>query len=257
MTPAQWDEIKQKVTDAMLAHSRPFVTPLGTETPETVRLVGTGSYANIEDQRLLLTCEHVARTQPMHYRFNGSEDVFDHPGPWRMNRHPIDAAFAPISPAQWTATRHQAAAIPFKRFASKHTIVEQAELLFFRGYAGENEHYGFGIHQTNCTGYCVQEKMGSGDGDIFELFWEPDKMEFTSGTSAEARAELKFENARGFSGSLVWNTRYLEIAREGGRTWTPDDAVVTGLLRRWDPDTRTLLVWRAEHLHAWLQAKGT
>ena len=257
MTPAQWDQIKQEVTDAMLAHTRPFVTPLSTETLATVRLVGTGSYADIEDQRLLLTCEHVAREQPMHYRFNGSENVFDHPGPWTMNSHPIDAAFAPICPARWSATSHRAAAIPITRFASKHEIVEQAELLFFRGYAGENANYGFGVHQTSGTGYCTQEKVGTGDGYVFELLWEPDKTEFTSGTSAEAREEMKFENARGFSGSLVWNTRYLEIAREGDRTWTPDDAVVTGLLRRWDQDTKTLLVWRVEHLLAWLQAKGT
>lgn len=30
--------------------------------------------------RILLTCEHVARVQPMHYRFLGSDDVFEHPG---------------------------------------------------------------------------------------------------------------------------------------------------------------------------------
>jgi hypothetical protein len=257
VTPAQWHQIKQEVAEAMLAHTRPFVTPLGTETPETVRLVGTGSYAGIEDQRFLLTCDHVAREQPMHYRFNGSENVFEHPGPWTMDRHPIDAAFAPIGPAHWSATSHQAAAIPFTRFASKHESVEQAELLFFRGYAGENARYAFGVHQTSGTGYCTQEKIGTGDGNIFELFWEPDKTEFTSGTSDEARAEMKFEDARGFSGSLVWNTRYLEISRAGGRTWTPDDAVVTGLLRRWDQNTKTLLVWRGEHLYAWLQAKGT
>lgn len=256
MTPAQWEQIKQEVAEAMLAHTRPFVTPLGTETPATVRLVGTGSYADIDDRRLLLTCEHVAREQPMHYRFDGSDDVFDHPGPWTKDRHPTDAAFAPISSAHWSATSHQAAAIPLARFAIRHEIAEQAELLFFSGYAGENAHYAFGIHQTDRTGYCTQEKMGTGDGEIFELFWEPDKTEFTSETSAEARAEMKFDDAHGFSGSLVWNTRYLETLREGGRTWTPDDAVVTGLLRRWDEDTKTLLVWRVEHLRAWLQAKG-
>ena len=66
---------------------------------------------------------------------------------------------------------------------------------------------------------------------------------------------LKFENACGFSGSLVWNTRYLEVTRQN-LEWSPEDAVVTGLLRRWDQETKTLLVWRVEHLRMWLDAKA-
>lgn len=58
------------------------------------------------------------------------------------------------------------------------------------------------------------------------------------------------------SGSLVWNTRYLET-RESGRNWSPDDAVVTGLLRRWDEKTKTLLVYRVEHVRTWLDTQRT
>jgi hypothetical protein len=68
VTPTQWKQINDQVTDAMLTHTRPFVTPLGTETETTVRLVGTGSYIERNGHRTLLTCEHVAREQPMHYR---------------------------------------------------------------------------------------------------------------------------------------------------------------------------------------------
>lgn len=145
--------------------------------------------------------------------------------------------------------------IPWTRFAAAHSVVEQAELLFFRGYAGENAHYAFGIHQTSGSGYCTQEKKDTGDSQIFELFWEPEHTRFTSGTSSDLRAEMKFENARGFSGSLVWNARYLEVSRRN-LAWSPDDAVVTGLLRRWDQDTQTLHVWRVEHLRAWLDARA-
>jgi hypothetical protein len=45
----------------------------------------------------------------------------------------------------------------------------------------------------------------------------------------------------------------LEVQAAGGQ-WTPDDAVVTGLLRRWDTGTKTLLVFRVEHLRAFLEA---
>lgn len=255
MANETWEQAKHFVTNAMLEHTRSFVTPLSTETPKAVRLVGTGTYIDNGDQRHLITCEHVARQLPMHYRFSGSDDVFKHSGPWTMDRHPIDAAFAPISPAQWSATDHQAEAVPKSRFANRHQIVEQAELLFFRGFAGENSHYGFEIHQTNGSGYCSQQKLDTGDSFNFELFWEPKKTEFASAASAEAQREIRFEDAQGFSGSLVWNTRYVEVSYKEGRTWTPADAVITGLLRRWDQDTNTLLVWRVEHLNTWLASK--
>jgi hypothetical protein len=164
-------------------HTRPFITPLGTETPKTVRLVGTGNYVEREGQRLLLTCQHVATTQPMHYRFFANDSVFEYLGPWRMAPHPIDAAEAPLLDQAWTAVVHQAATVPVSRFASKHQPKEQAELLFFRGFAGENADYGFEIHQTNGSGYCSQEKANTGDAQSFEIFWEPSNTRYTTGTS--------------------------------------------------------------------------
>ncbi|MGX9393564.1 hypothetical protein ACWX0K_14765 [Nitrobacteraceae bacterium UC4446_H13] len=252
MTPAEWEIIKDRVTNEMLNFTRPFVTPLGTTTPTTVRLVGTGSYVKHDGNRLLLTCEHVAREQPMHYRFYNSEDVYSHRGPWRMDRHPVDAAVALIDESAWQARCHEAKEIPNTLFARVHSPCEQAELLFFRGFSGENAHYAFGTHQTNGTGYCSQEVANSGDRQIFEMFWKPEKTQFSSSTSDEARLEIKFENPAGLSGSLVWNTRYLEVTN-AGKIWSPADAVVTGLLRRWDnEDTGNLLVWRVEHLNTWL-----
>ena len=245
-------QIQEDVAEQMKAHIRPFMTPLGTETPQTVRLVGTGNYVERERQRILLTCQHVACTQPMHYRFFGDDSIFQYSGPpWRMDPYPIDAARTPLSDQAWSAVAHQATTIPLSRFASKHRPLQQAELLFFYGFAGENADYGFGIHQTNGTGYCSQEKIDTGDDQIFEMFWDPSKTQHTAATSQEAREAVKFSDPRGLSGSLVWNTRYLEVTQAGG-TWTPDKAVVTGLLRRWDCGTRTLLVWRVEHLLAWL-----
>lgn len=253
MTPARWLQIQDDVAAHMTVHTRPFTTPLTTETPQTVRLVGTGNYLKLGGQHLLLTCQHVATTRPMHYRFFGDDSVFEYPGPWRMNPHPIDAAEAPISDQAWTAVAHKAATVPVSMFASKHQPKEQAELLFFLGFAGENADYGFEIHQTNGSGYCSQEKVNTGDAQNFEIFWEPSNTRYANGVSEEARAAVKFCNPQGFSGSLVWNTRYLEMSGAGVK-WTPADAVVTGLLRRWDDQTKTLLVWRVEYLLAWLRS---
>ena len=251
MTPQEWENICDKVTDEMCAHTKAFVTPLGTATSRDVRLVGTGSYVSRESFRLLLTCEHVAEQQPMHYRFHGSDRVFEHKGRWMMEKHPVDLAFAFIDDDQWNACSHQAQAIPFKRFAPCHAPADPSEILFFRGFAGENARYAFGVHQTPSSCYASQEKENSGDKQIFEIIWEPECTQLSSQTSQEARDQMKFEDAGGFSGSLVWNTRYLEVTQKG-REWTPEDAVVTGILRIWDKDTKTLLALRVEHLRKWI-----
>ncbi|MBC9246039.1 hypothetical protein H4P12_04785 [Paracoccus sp. 11-3] len=201
MVPTEWRKICEEVTEAMLAHTRPFVTPLGTETDRAVRLVGTGSYVSRKASRLLVTCQHVACVQPMHYRLHGADDVFEHREAWTMDRHPIDAAITTIGDTAWNACTHRAQAIPFSRFANIHAPADRAELLFFRGFSGENARYAFGVHQTNGTGYCTQEKADAGDAEIFEIFWEPDNTQLSSQTSAEASAEVQFEDAGGFSGS--------------------------------------------------------
>ncbi len=255
MTPERWTAICKQVTDDMLAHTRPFVTPLTTETQRNVRLVGTGSYVSREARRILLTCQHVAVIQPMHYRFYGSDDVFEHHGEWTMEKHPVDAAFAPINDPAWAACSHQAQPIPYQRFGLRHAPADRAELLFFRGFSGENANYAFGVHQANGTGYATQEKENSGNHQFFELFWEPENIERTSQTSPDATNEMKFKEPGGFSGSLVWNTRYIEMTGQGAK-WTPGDAVVTGLLQRWDEYTKTLLAWRVEHLREWLETNG-
>ncbi len=191
----------------------------------------------------------------MEYRFYGSDSVSRYPEPFTKEPDPLDAAFAPITDVAWNVIQHDAASVPYERFGVKHHVADRSELLFLRGYARENAHYGLGIHEANGSGYCCQEKVIPGpDPKIFEIFWEPDKTEFTDGTSAQSRANMRFEDPHGFSGSLVWNSRYIERTT-AGETWTPEDAVVTGLLRRFDPSSKTLLVLRIEHLRTWIEGQ--
>jgi hypothetical protein len=117
------------------------------------------------------------------------------------------------------------------------------ELLFFRGIAGENVAYMSGLRaEVILTGYCSQEKRHTGDAGIFEVLWDPTQITKTSGTSEEVRDRVKHDHPGGFSGSLVWNTRFVEHGCDLSR-WRPIDAVVTGLLRRYDVGTGTLLAW--------------
>lgn len=255
MDAQEWNALVSSVTDRMLEHVRAFGTPLVSDDGRDARQHGTGSFMERDDDVIVLTCEHVVRHAAVRFRLNGQDSGLDPNPEWVADCHPVDAAFQRVPRQAWTGRENDARAIPPVRIAARHAPRSPEEMMFFRGYAGENAHYAFGVHQVNASGYCTQVVRDSGDDEIFELFWEPIQTQFTQGTSPAQRSETRYDDAQGMSGSLVWNTRYLEITRAGG-TWTPEDAVVTGLLRRWDQKTKTLLAWRVEHLQAWLASKG-
>jgi hypothetical protein len=70
MTLAQWKTICDDITHRMLEYTRPYVTPLSSRTSAGFRkLEGSGSYVTYEDERLLLTCEHVERGNQLDQQF--------------------------------------------------------------------------------------------------------------------------------------------------------------------------------------------
>ena len=151
-----------------------------------------------------MTCQHVAQYQPVTYtlfpvtRLRLRAYV---PRPCR----PLGRRVLPWSAAhgrEYTASE----------ICDETCTCRKEELLFFRGFSGENEHYGFGVHLTNGTGYCSQERENSRDDQTFEIFSDAQHSKFSDGTTPDARANIQYDNPRGFSGSLVWNTRFLEVS---------------------------------------------
>ena len=248
---ARWDAMSNIVADRMKDFTRPYVNILAGETPGRHTEIGSGTFVDRAGVQLL-TCEHVARLNPSAYFLDDLGSLELQPGTWRTdaaaNR---DVAIAPMPAAEWSKASTRAQPLPMSKFAQRHAPFEY-ELFFFRGIAGENADYvgSFGVNAI-ISGYCSQEKPGTGDDQIFEILWCPNKTSITPGTSDAARARVKYDNPAGFSGSLVWNTRFVEIGCNFDR-WHPEEAVVTGFLRRFDKNTNTLLVWRVEQLHRWL-----
>jgi hypothetical protein len=60
-------------------------------------------------------------------------------------------------------------------------------------------------------------------------------------------------DAHGFSGSRVWNTRRIERL-QGNREWSPDDALLTGLVWGWPTSDRCLLATKIEHIRVFLDS---
>jgi len=252
MTPHEWKQLAGWVADRMKEYTRPYVTPMRTANDYGVRLLGTGSYVAASERRILVTAEHVIRGKTeVHNQFWGLETVFHVLEPFVFDV-PLDVAFAPIRSEIWNAEPHSALTISFGRFAIKHEPLRD-ELLFFRGFAGENAYYGFGIHEANATGYCSQEPHAPPLApELFEIIWKPEKMEFTSETSDEMQKKMTHADPHGLSGSLVWNTRYVEKCA-ADEMWRPEDAVVTGLLQRYAAERETVVALKVEHLRAWLE----
>jgi hypothetical protein len=254
MTPKQWKALCAQVTDAMKAATRPFVTPLIHEASGEPTRIGSAAYVELtSDGVSLITCEHVARYQNQRHLPFGRKRPVPLTGTACTDRLPLDVASIRLNGQSWQDQSSKARALPWARFAQKHAPADD-EILFFYGLAGENSYSFYGKFSNIMTGYCTQEKRNTGDDDIFEMFWEPENTSLSPQTSSKIKQDFKYDDAQGFSGSLVWNTRFVEKGSDINR-WSPADALVTGLLRRWDPATRTLLVWRVEHLRKWLAAR--
>lgn len=250
----KWRQICDAVTQAMKVYTRPFISPLSTEREDNVRHVGTGSFMNWAGKTLLLTCEHVEAEGQLNFSFHGSDNVLATTRPFKSDRA-LDAAFVAVSDAQWNAFPHQAMPIPSACVAGQHKPTRGDELHFFHGFAGENSRYGFGVLDSAASAYLTQQSSDAVEDErIFELLWEPQGTTFVDSTSIEVRKAVRYTDPGGFSGSLVWNTRYLEVTSTGHQ-WTPECAIVTGLLKRWDTGTKTLLVTRVEHLRRYLEAE--
>jgi hypothetical protein len=253
MTPEEWKRHVGRVTDRMKEFTRPYVTPLRTSDNRRVRLLGTGSYLTVKERSLLLTCEHVIRNRTAEYQFWGSDRVYPVIDPFTYDKFQ-DIAFALIPDGDWIAGNHGARTISFDGFAPVHQPIEH-ELLFFRGFAGENAHYGFGVHEANATAYCSQQSLEKPiEPEVFEILWVPEEIEFSRETSDEMRSTIRHDDPRGLSGSLVWNTRYVEQT-SAGKDWRPEDAVITGLLRWHIPERKTVAALRVEHLRSWLLSR--
>jgi hypothetical protein len=249
MTQHQWQTLCNAVADQMKIHTRPYVTPLIQDVEGKEPENGTGTYVE-HDGFSLLTCNHVAVLEPFLHQLNNHDGLMPLPVTWHGDPAPIDAALAAIPVAHWNSVLHFSRPLGMDRFASAHQPVDN-EVLFFRGVSGENVVVGAKHSRVIPTGYCSQELHGSGDDRIFEILWKPANTTVTSGTEDEVAKLFKYLDPHGFSGSLVWNTRFVEKGCDLSN-WSPCDAEVTGLLRRWDEKTETLLAWRVEHLLAWI-----
>lgn len=260
--PKNEDEWKQAcaiVATAMQAHVEPFVTPLSTvirdedDNPIEGKLLGTGSYISTLGQIMLITNEHnlaKLETNSIGLQFRGNENVFKLHSPAYSCEYPFDIGFSLIRSEVWNLPElqpHSALAIPESRLATVHKTAEN-ELLFFMGYALNGSTFMYGTLLSRGTAYMMREvDLPEGWCDSryhFAIEYRPDLAEAIGRGADLPRPD-------GFSGSLVWNTRYIECT-EKGVPWSPEYAEVTGIVWGWPTSTASLVATRIEHVRSFL-----
>ncbi len=196
-----------------------------------------------------MTNEHVARAltqNSLGHQFIDDDTVYRATNPFWANGWPFDVALSQIDPKIWTSRPHASAPIPEDRWALAHAPVD-GEVLFLKGFSGSQSRFVFGALFNNATSFgCQQIPLPDGDPRFnsrfhFAVDYRPDRA-----TPLDGR---DLPNPPGFSGSLVWNTRFVECATNKVQ-WSVDHAQVTGLVWGWPSSEGCLIATRGEYVRS-------
>lgn len=258
MSEGQTLELIREVQAGMAGHVTPSLTELYFPNSEHLNVLdnGTGSFAEINGTKLLVTNEHVINKKGLSHSFFGSE-VFVPAASQRYGLDkPCDVGAAKVDSHAWANHGTEARAIAFDRFALKHNTVPY-EILWVAGYPGARVKQFDRLQLAVCEATPTQEYLFHDDVEPheefdrsvhFAVYYSPAnaKQVFDGTTSSPGRSA-----PHGLSGSLVWNTRRLECFY-ADRSWSPDLALVTGIVWGW-PNSNYLIATKVEHFREFLR----
>lgn len=247
-TAAEWTGVVNNAVMRMAAKVEPHTTPISQVIDhDNGDHWGAGSYCEFEGKRFLLTNEHVAaklQTHSLAHKFHGDDHYFQFRHQFHAIDAPNDTALVRIDDREWTRFPHGALPIAAAQFATIHAPVEW-ELLFVAGYSGERAKFLYGSLFTRGTPYLARECPLPVDPTCVPEFHFAMHYNPALATPVDPKGR-PLPLPPGMSGSLVWNTRVVE-QRIRCLVWTPDDAVVTGILWGWPSDT-CVVATKVEHM---------
>lgn len=234
-----WAQSCETVTKAMADFTRPYITPISSPDKYVNSRgthKGTGNFVNLFGKRLLITNEHVIKKNEDHgnaIMFHGNDTYFRPTRTFPAIEFPYDTAIGHISDDTWNNTfpSHQAKAIPESKILSSHAD-NLEEIFFVQGFPGQLSMQLTGLLNTQSASISTQQLSYSSQqistDSHFAIHFAPHKLD---------ESVRNLDDPEGMSGSLVWNTRFFEC-QSLGKTWSPDEAVVTGLAYSFDEDSK-------------------
>ncbi len=248
---AEWNGAIPRLVEDITAHLNTRRAPVFKDLGSHGEGWGSGVFLKVGEQVFVLTNEHVAAAhspaQNLASQLKGREEIWRFVGNSVRCPQPIDLALLPVPEEQWRSA-HNSVAVEISSIALVHRPVE-TELLAFTGFAGERVQFHFGSLFSEATCYTAREVELPTDERFdprfhFGIDYRPD-------IAQQVIGDKGLPLPPGLSGSVVWNTRFVE-ARMSGHSWEPDMAQVTGVVWGWPSDCGCLVATRAEYLRSFL-----
>lgn len=264
MTSDEWNQCCADVASRMFEHVKQFVTPISaSEEYGFGRAVGSGGYFEGADDTWLLTANHVveeaAKLGVLAHLPNSGDNYSGINGQWMQAKWPVDAATVRVEVISPSSSKK---AIPKCRVSEQYSSAIKSELLFWIGFPGttanRNDPVGpdkvrtSWFNQLDTPGlpflsqaiqdYCLTH--GAFDSNKHIAICYP-----SSAKRASDQSEIATPNPKGMSGSILWNTRYVEFMSQG-KVWSPDDSTVCGLVWAALSEPEVILATNIEHLRA-------
>jgi len=251
-TKEEWDTAMPVVVEAMTKHLKAYRAPIFEDFGDHCDGWGSGSYLQVAERVFILTNEHVARARregrKLIHQFAGQEDFRPIVGDHVAKDFPFDLALLPIDAAAWRDASNQSRAISIDQISWAHQPVA-GEIFSFTGFSGQEAKFYFNTMLYTGTCYTAREVELPEDQRFAGRFhlgldYRPDLAKTVIGDKG-------LPLPPGLSGSTLWNTRFVE-AKMAKTPWTPELAMVTGVIWGWPSALACLVATRAEYLRFFL-----
>lgn len=263
MSVAEWSEHCARVKDAMRNWVTRFVTPISMSVEHGHGVSwGTGTYLEISGKHVLLTNDHVVAEVPAHGRLahlpGPTNDYVAIVKSWCRAPYPTDAACIAIGNVGSAGMKE---AVPY-RLVEKRFAADQDEVLFWIGFPGftadrhevptEARQYmtRFGGPLETPGLPMLSQVIKGWNGENEERFDPAIHVAVHYPNEAQRSANgpaTTLPNAKGMSGSLLWDTKFVASLRKSA-PWSPEDARVCGLVWGALDDPEVVIATRIEHV---------
>ncbi len=256
-------EEEQKVFFHVLAQmkertERSITQICGSFNDTSGELLGTGTFIECHGSTYLLTAQHVAEClfdekigggrkyeSGLCHSVGNAERMMYVTNPWTAWPPPHDLALSRIDPIVLQDTDRQT--IGPEDFASDTKDLGE-DIYFLHGFPGKQSRFtafGPGVVSTTLPyGGCITtSQLSVFNPDIhFAITYPAEEIVDERGLSTN------LPHPGGLSGSVVWKTNRVGAKGE----WTPDQARIVGVARRFDQDSQCLIVTRIEYVRGFV-----
>jgi hypothetical protein len=251
-TKEEWDTAMPMVVEAMTTYLKTYRAPIFEDFGDHCDGWGSGSYLQVAERVFILTNEHVARARReerrLIHQFAGQDRFRPIVGDHAAEDWPLDLALLPVDAEAWRDAGNQSRAISLDQISLAH-IPAVGEIFTFAGFSGQEAKFYFNNMFSTSTCYTAREVELPEDKWISSRFHLG--LDYRPELAKTVIGDKPLPLPPGLSGSTLWNTRFVQ-AKMSKTRWTPELAVVTGVIWGWQPGLSCLVATRAEYLRSFL-----